>query len=259
MDNKVLPQAKPQNSNNSKSAGASFKFVFHPKWEQKLRLDLVQKPIESNNKNSNDEIDKLLKLPHFAKEGDKEKEEILDKLDLEIKKKSVEEQQVNAKFNQEMLEKKTKREEYQARKKKNTLLRNRLEKELTKSKLKEAFQKNLAFLQSIHDGATNSVRHTAFHASVISRHRLLYNMISDPFTEEQQDWTLEEITKVWMRNEEERKHNQEYVWKVMLPEFFIKVYGDWFNVDKKVAETMIKETPLHKRDDSSQGESDEEG
>ena len=255
---KVLPQAKHHNNNESKSAEPSFKFVFHPKWEQQLKLSLVKKPIEGKTKNSNEEIDKLLKLPLLAKEGDKEKEEILDKLDLEIKKKKLEEQQINAKYNQEMLEKQTKREEDKERKKKNALLRNRLENELTKSKLKEAFQKNLPFLQSICDGVTNSARHTAFNKSVISRHRLLYTMISDPFTEEQQDWTLEEMTNVWMRNNEERMKNQDYVWKVLLPEFYIKVYSDWFNVDKKLAETMMKETPLHKREDSSQGESEDE-
>ena len=158
-----------------------------------------------------------------------------------------------------MLEKQTKREECQVRKKKNAFLRNRLEKELTKSKLKAAFQKNLPFLQSIQDGVTNSVRHTAFNNSVISRHQLFYTMIGHPFTEDQQDWTLEEMTKVWMTNKEEQMNNQDYVWKVLLPEFYLKVYGDWFNVDKLVAEAMIKETPLHKRDDSSQGESEEEG
>ena len=251
VSSKVIPE--------NRSAGASFKFVFHPKWKAKLKLGLVQKPKICKTKNSTDEIDNLLKLPLFAKEGDKGKEEILDKLDLQIKKKKVEEQKSNAKFNQEMLERKTKREECQARKKKNAILRNRLEIELTKSKLEAAFQKNLPFLQSIHDGGTSSARHTAFNASVLSRHRLLYNMITDPFTEDQQDWTLAEMTKKWMRNEEERKKNQEYVWKVLLPEFYIKVYGDWFNVDKDAAESMIKDTPLHKRDDSSQGESGEEG
>ena len=61
---------------------------------------------------------------------------------------------------------------------------------------------------------------------------------------DQLEWTLEEIGKLWMRTKREKFDNQEYVWKVLLSECFIKFYMDWFEVTKEEAEIMIKETPL---------------
>ena len=55
-------------------------------------------------------------------------------------------------------------------------------------------------------------------------------MITDPFTDEQLDWTLDEIEKVWMKTKEEHRKNNEYVWKVLLAECFIKFYMDMFDV-----------------------------
>ena len=54
------------------------------------------------------------------------------------------------------------------------------------------------------------------------------------------------------------------MWKVLLPECFIKVYGDKFGVGRAEAEVMIRETPLHVRDkprmetDSTEGETEED-
>ena len=40
--------------------------------------------------------------------------------------------------------------------------------------------------------------------------------------------------------------NNEYVWKVLLAECFIKFYMDHFGFHKKEAEERISETPLRK-------------
>ena len=43
--------------------------------------------------------------------------------------------------------------------------------------------------------------------------------------------------------------NNEYIWKVLLAECFIKMYMDFFNVSKIEAEQRISETPLHEESD----------
>ena len=97
-----------------------------------------------------------------------------------------------------------------------------------------------------------------------TRQAVYYTMITDPFTDDQLNWTLEEMSKVWMRNKREQMDYNEYVWKVLLPECFIKVYGDKFGVTRAEAQVMIGETPLHLRDeprmetDSTEGETEED-
>ena len=85
------------------------------------------------------------------------------------------------------------------------------------------------------------------------------------FVDDQLDWTLEEISKVWMKDRKEHMDNNEYVWKVLLSECFIKFYMDFFKISKEEAMTRIRETPLHKRDRTKEflpsdddGESDSE-
>jgi len=52
-----------------------------------------------------------------------------------------------------------------------------------------------------------------------------------------------------MRNAEERRDNNDYVWKVLLPEVFIKLYMDHFSMEKGEAEKRIQNTPLREEDD----------
>lgn len=52
-----------------------------------------------------------------------------------------------------------------------------------------------------------------------------------------------------MRNHEERRDNNDFIWKVILPECFIKFYMDHFSVGKEEAEKRIKNTPLYEKDD----------
>ena len=169
-----------------------------------------------------------------------------------------------AKLDREIEESRRKKEEREARYKTNALLRNRLEKELTEVEMRSAFSENIVFLQSIQAGVTPSARHKAFHKSEVTRQALRNTVITDPFTQDQIDWTLEEMSKMWMKNEREKMDKKEYVWNVMLPECFIKVYGDKFGVSRAEAEVMIGETPLHRRDeprmetDSTEGETEEE-
>ena len=210
------------------------------------------------------DIDDLLKLPERPDDGGKTKEEILDELDEDIRKMQKKHDVDMAKVDKEIEGERKKKEERKLRLRANALLRNRLEKELTEAEMRSTVKANLDYLQSIHDGLTPSARHKAFHKSVRTRQALYYTMIIDPFTDDQLNWTLEEMSKVWMRNKREQMDNNEYVWKVLLPECFIKVYGDKFGVTRAEAQVMIGETPLHLRDeprmetDSTEGETEED-
>jgi hypothetical protein len=129
-----------------------------------------------------------------------------------------------------------------------------LEVEITELVLRRMFRENTDYLENIKAGKVESTRHEAFHKSSRTRHALYYTMITDPFTDDQLEWTLEEIGKVWMKNKREQMDNNEYVWKVLLAECFVKFYMDHFGYDKKEAEKRISETPLHKKGEDSDEE-----
>ena len=56
--------------------------------------------------------------------------------------------------------------------------------------------------------------------------------------------------KVWMKTPEERRENNDYIWKLLLPECFIKFFMDHFSIDKKEAENIIRNTPLKEEDEN---------
>ena len=86
-------------------------------------------------------------------------------------------------------------------------LRIRLENEIGEELFREMFSNNLQYLMGIWSGTVESFRHTAYHKSVPTRVALFYQMITDPFTELQVDWLLEEIQKIWMKNDQGARDN----------------------------------------------------
>ena len=54
-----------------------------------------------------------------------------------------------------------------------------------------------------------------------------------------------------MKTERDYMENNDYVWKVLLPEIFIKFYMDQFDVSKSEAEQRIRETPLKSEENNS--------
>ena len=189
-------------------------------------------------------IDDLLKLPERSDDGGKTMDEVLDELDNEIAIRKKKHEKEMAKIGTDIASEKKKQQERKERLRENAVFRDRLESEVSKGDIKKMFDKNLQYLREIESGVKESSRHEAFHKSSRTRHALYYTMITDPFTDDQLEWTLEEISKVWMRNKKERMENNEYVWKVILAECFIKFYMDHFNLDKCEAEQRIRETPL---------------
>lgn len=184
-------------------------------------------------------IDDLLKLPERPDDGSKTQEEILDELDVEIARKHKRHELDSAKVDKQIEEERKKKEERKARCKANAKLRNRLEKELSEEKVRGIFRDIIPHLEAIWNGQEDSKRHEAFHKSVRTRQALYYTMITDPFTDDQLDWVLEEMSLIWMRNKREQMENNEYIWKVLLPECFIKIYGDYFGFSKEEAEVKM--------------------
>ena len=201
-------------------------------------------------------IDELLKLPDRPEDGGKTMDEVLDELDIEIAERKKKHEEEMAQIDTDIAAEKERQEERRARMKKNTLLRDRLEVEVTELEIRRMFEENKEYLKSIEAGRVYSSRHKAFHKSSRTRHALYYTMITDPFTDNQLEWTLEEMGKVWMKTRREQMDNNEYVWKVLLAECFIKFYMDQFGFDKNESEKRISETPLRKavEDNSSDDE-----
>ena len=137
----------------------------------------------------------------------------------------------------------------------NKLRRNLIEAELSQPLLVQMLEKNKEYFEKIMKRDVESYRFIAYFESGLSRSALRFLMISNPFTEEQISLCLEEITKILQTGFKELTETDEFVNSVMLPECLIKIYGDYFEVNKKEAEKMISETPLHAVDDSSADES----
>ena len=70
------------------------------------------------------------------------------------------------------------------------------------------------------------------------------------FSDDQINWTLEVMEDVWVKDAEEKKEVRDYIWKVLMPSFLIKIYADFFGVTQGDAKNMIMETPVS--DDSGE-------
>jgi hypothetical protein len=151
--------------------------------------------------------------------------EVLDELDMEIAERKKKHEEEMAKIDTNIAAEKERQEERRERMKKNTVLRDRLEVELNEEVLRRMFKENTEYLRNIEVGRVDSSRHRAFHKS--SR-------------------------TIWMKNKRELMDNNEYVWKVLLAECFIKFYMDLFGFSKSEAEKRISETPLRKAVEDSE-------
>jgi len=135
--------------------------------------------------------------------------------------------------------------------KENLKRRNRIEHELTESRLKEMFEDNRDYLERIHTGAEYSLRYDEYVKGGRSRDALREKMITSPFLDEQVYFILDEIHQMLgLASKQEEFQESNYVWRVLLPECLIKFYMDFYSVDKAEAETRIAESPLHAHDTS---------
>ena len=214
--------------------------------------NLARKAASGANCHSFPSIDELLCIPEPDADGQMS-DNTLDALDVEIAQSRKKFQEEMAKVDSSIAAEKQRQEERNIRLKENSILRNRLEEEITEPVLRRMFSENILYLLNISDGKLKSIRNEAFHKSCKTRHGLFYQMITDPFTDDHLSWTLEALSQVWMKTEKEYMDNNELVWKVLMPEFFIKVYMDHFGFQKKDAEKRISETPLKDEDTTGNG------
>ena len=196
-------------------------------------------------------VDEILKIPERPDDGGKTMDEVLDDLDEEIAQRKKKHEEEMSGIDADIAAERQRQDERQERLKKNAILRDRLEVEVNEIVLRRMFRENIEYLKDIEAGRVESSRHKAFYKSCRTRHSLFYTMITDPFTDDQLEWTLEELGKVWMKTKREQMDMHEYVWKVILAEIFIKFYMDHFGLQKKEAEQRISETPLRKGTDYS--------
>lgn len=126
----------------------------------------------------------------------------------------------------------------------NIAYRDRLDRELDEDRTRKIIRDNFGYLQDVWDGKVESRRYQIFHKGGPAAHALMYQMITDPFSDRHLDWIMAEIQKKWMPNERLHAVHNDFVWKVILAEALIKIYSDMFNLSKEEAEHRINQTPL---------------
>ena len=95
-------------------------------------------------------------------------------------------------------------------------LRDRLDAELTETKMDELVENNKNFLVEISSGKSKCERHNMF-GNIETRNKLNSMCILDPFSENHYDWAKAKIEdKLFSSNKEERRRQFEYTQKVSL-------------------------------------------
>ena len=132
------------------------------------------KKLKSKKERRAAEVDELLKLPKPSENGSSNLDDLLNEVDKNILKrhKACEEESKELDRQIEVIQKM--KESRRRRKKENALIRDRLEKELRKDRLRAMFQATLPSLREIHKGQLPSWRHKAFHRDSASQQALLY-------------------------------------------------------------------------------------
>ena len=157
-------------------SGAEFKIPNTSKSSKKKNDDASQKKIsylskksahvKDDNVDEFDEaqdytpsIDELLKIPERSDDGGKTMDEVLDDLDKEIAERKRKHEEEMAKIDTDITAEKLRQWERRERMKENALLRDRLEEEITESKLRRMFSVNIEYLDNIKRGTIESSRH----------------------------------------------------------------------------------------------------
>ena len=209
--------------------------------------DLVFGSSSNKKKKKEEEIERTIN--DILSRGPDPIEKHCDALDVQIAEQKEKHRQQIRKLDEDAVIQQRRKEDREARYAANAINRNRLATELTQPVLKTMFGNILGFLEDIKAGLIESSRHKAYYKSLKTRQALLYTMITHPFTDQQVDWAYKEFADIWLRTKQEHADNNEYIWKVLMPEGFIRLYSDFFKVSMKEAEQRIKETPLYEEED----------
>ena len=157
----------------------------------------------------------------------------------------------NEKKDRSIAAEKENQKQMKMRMKENAKRRDRLETELSESMLINMFRKHEQYFDNINKGVEYSERYDTFIKGGAARSALRDRMISSPFTDQHLTLTIGELNRLLGYTRREESIHSDYIWKVLIPECFIKFYQDFFNIgDKAEAERKINETPLHACDTS---------
>ena len=159
-------------------------------------------------------IDDLLRLPETVGDTGLTMDQILDKVDLEIKDQQKKYEDDMKMLDQTIEKQRERKRAFDKRMEENAVLKEKLIAGLTRPVLVEMFEKNVPYLTDIREGRVVSARHDSFHKSPMTRQALLYTMITHPFTDEQLDWTYEEFKTRWMKTMKQFHEFNDYMWKV---------------------------------------------
>ena len=166
-------------------------------------------------------LEEVLSVPS---EAELAKEVRLDKLDEEIAERKANSERESSLSNEIVDLEKTRLRLWKLRLKENASRRNKIEAELSESMLSDMFEKNKDYFEKIKNGEEYSARHEAFNKGGVYRDRLRDKMIVNPFTDEHERFTIEELHKMLgLSSVTEKMMHSNYIWKVLLPECFIKV------------------------------------
>ena len=105
---------------------------------------------------------------------------------------------------------------------------------LTRNMIHEVFNNEIDLLENIRTGKKSSARHKMFKTSAQSCQALGQQNYTHILSKEQVQWVCEEMDKKWM--------DQDYNWKVLVPEFCVSLYAHFFNTSREIAERKILET-----------------
>ena len=241
-DDDLKKEKKPRNPKKSSRKSG----------EQKIDKFVTKKKIPT--------VDEILRLPEDENDNSKSVNELLDEIDEDISRLNQAQEENRRRHEENLFIRKKQLKEKEIRTAKCLSMREELVQGITEPLLKKYFYKNLDYLRSIHRGEVYSARHEAYHKNQRTRQALLYTMITHPFSDDQVEWTFKLFKEEWMRSTKEKVQFNEYIWKVLMSECFVKFYMDFFKIGKEEAEEWIKDTPLDDEEDSDtkDSSSDEE-
>ena len=202
----------PTKSSKAKTKSPRKKSTKKKKDEGLTKINTLLKPVS---------IDDLLRLPETVGDTGLTMDQILDKVDLEIKDQQKKHEEEMKMLDQTIEKQREQRRALDKRMEENAVLKEKLAAGLTKPVLVEMFEKNVPYLTDIREGRVVSARHNSFHKSPMTRQALLYTIITHPFTDEQLDWTYEEFKARWMKTNKQFHGFNEYMWKVGLSYCFL--------------------------------------
>ena len=121
-----------------------------------------------------------------------------------------------------------------------------LRKNLTHENIKAIFKANLNYFKRVRLGFENSWRHKMYTSgkNAANINKLKSRMISDPFSDIQQDQIYAEVKEIWLKSRAAQMRDNEYIELVLLPEVFLVMYQKYFilptteEADERISNVM---------------------